>query len=179
MMKKRVVSSTGALSLDKVPKKLAIVGGGVIGLELGSVWKRLGADVTVVEYTEHIGGALDITLKKQLQRVLKKQGMNLIVNAAVTSADLSKKKSITLEYEDRKSSKKETLEADVVLVATGRKPFTDNLGLESVNIKTDDRGRIEVNNHWQTTVPSIYAIGDVIKGPMLAHKAEERRCGCR
>ena len=169
---KRVVSSTGALALDKVPGHLVVVGGGVIGLELGSVWRRLGAKVTVVEYLERIGGAMDVELAKAFQRILEKQGIEFRLGMKVTGAD-SRGKSVSLTVEPAKGGDKETLAADIVLVAIGRRPYTQGLGLESVNIAPDERGRVPVDEHYQTAIKGIYAIGDVIAGPMLAHKAED------
>jgi dihydrolipoamide dehydrogenase len=169
---KRIVSSTGALTLDKVPAHLIVVGGGVIGLELGSVWRRLGAKVTVVEFLDSIGGAMDSEVAKQFQRVLEKQGMNFMLGSKVVSAD-SKGKNVTLTIEPAKGGYATKLEGDVVLVSIGRKPYTDGLGLDKVGVALDNRGRIAVNGHFETNVAGIYAIGDVIAGPMLAHKAEE------
>ncbi|NBO18456.1 MAG: dihydrolipoyl dehydrogenase [Proteobacteria bacterium] len=169
---KKVVSSTGALALEKVPEHLVVVGGGVIGLELGSVWRRLGAKVTVVEYLERVGGALDAEVAKQLQRVLEKQGMVFKLGMKVTGVD-AKGKDVKLGLEPAKGGEKETLAADVVLVSIGRRPYTAGLGLEAVGVALDERGRIPVDGHFETKVKGIYAIGDVIAGPMLAHKAEE------
>lgn len=169
---KRVVSSTGALALEKVPEHLIVVGGGVIGLELGSVWRRLGAKVTVVEFLDSIGGAMDGEIARQFQRVLEKQGINFILGSKVTAADAIGKK-ITLKLEPAKGGESSKLEGDVVMVSIGRKPYTEGLGLDKVGVKLDDRGRIEVSSHFETNISGIYAIGDVIAGPMLAHKAEE------
>jgi len=169
---KRIVSSTGALTLDKVPEHLVVVGGGVIGLELGSVWRRLGAKVTVVEYLERIGGAMDLELAKAFQRILEKQGIEFKLGAKVTKADAGAK-GVTLSIEPAKGGDKETLAADVVLVAIGRRPYTNGLGLESIGLKLDERGRVPVDAHYETTTKGVYAIGDVIAGPMLAHKAED------
>ncbi len=169
---KRIVSSTGALALDKVPQHLVVVGGGVIGLELGSVWRRLGAKVTVVEYMDRIGGAMDVELAKQFQRILEKQGIEFRLGMKVVEAD-TRGKSISLSIEPAKGGDKETLPADVVLVAIGRRPYTNGLGLEGLGIKLDERGRVPVDAHYQSAVKGIYAIGDVIAGPMLAHKAED------
>ena len=169
---KKIVSSTGALALDKVPEHLVVVGGGVIGLELGSVWRRLGAKVTVVEFLDKIGGGLDGEVGKQFQRLLEKQGMVFKLGAKVTSAD-SKGKGVTLTLEPAKGGDKETLVADVVLVAIGRRPYTDGLGLDKVGVKLDERKRVITDGHFETNVKGIYAIGDVIAGPMLAHKAED------
>ena len=169
---KKIVSSTGALTLSAVPAHLVVVGGGVIGLELGSVWRRLGAKVTVVEFMDRIGGPMDAEVAKQFQRTLEKQGIEFKLGAKVTGAD-AKGKGVTLTVEPAKGGDKETLAADVVLVSIGRRPYTANLGLEAVGVKLDERGRIPVDGHFQTSAKGIYAIGDVIAGPMLAHKAEE------
>ncbi len=169
---KRIVSSTGALTLDKVPNHLIVVGGGVIGLELGSVWRRLGAKVTVVEFLDSIGGVMDAEVAKQFQRILEKQGINFMLGSKVVAAD-SKGKNIILSIEPAKGGTASKLEGDVVLVSIGRKPYTDGLGLDKIGVALDNRGRISVNKHFETNVAGIYAIGDVIAGPMLAHKAEE------
>ena len=169
---KRIVSSTGALTLDKVPAHLIVVGGGVIGLELGSVWRRLGAKVTVVEFLDSIGGAMDSEVAKQFQRILEKQGINFMLGSKVTSAD-SKGKNVVLTIEPANGGLATKLEGDVVLVSIGRKPYTEGLGLDKIGVALDNRGRIAVNGHFETNVACIYAIGDVIAGPMLAHKAEE------
>jgi dihydrolipoamide dehydrogenase len=169
---KTIVSSTGALMLEKVPAHLVVVGGGVIGLELGSVWARLGAKVTVIEYLDKILGAMDGDVSKQFLRMLQKQGMDFKMSAKVTGVAKAKK-GATVTFEPVAGGAAETIDADIVLVATGRKPFTEGLGLEKAGVVLDNRGRIDVDGHWQTSVPGIYAIGDVIKGPMLAHKAED------
>ncbi len=169
---KTIVSSTGALSLPQVPKQMIVIGGGVIGLELGSVWRRLGAEVEVIEYLDRITPGMDNELSKQFQRTLEKQGMRFRLGHKVTAAKKTTK-GVTLTVEPAAGGKAENVTTDVVLVCIGRKAYTGGLGLESVGIKTDSRGRIEVNPHFQTAVPNIYAIGDVIAGPMLAHKAEE------
>lgn len=169
---KRIVSSTGALTMEKVPNHLIVVGGGVIGLELGSVWRRLGAKVTVVEFLDSIGGAMDAEVAKQFHRILEKQGVNFMLGSKVTGAD-SKGKNVTLTVEPAGGGESSKLEGDVVLVSIGRKPYTDGLGLDKVGVQFDNRGRINVNSHFETNVSGIYAIGDVIAGPMLAHKAEE------
>lgn len=169
---KTIVSSTGALSLDKVPEKLVVVGGGVIGLELGSVWARLGAEVTVVEYLDSILGGMDGEIAKQFQRLLSKQGFTFKLGAKVTAVERSGN-GASVTFEPAKGGDAETLEADVVLVATGRKPFTDGLGLEEAGVEVDERGRIKTDGHLRTNVAGVYAIGDVITGPMLAHKAED------
>jgi dihydrolipoamide dehydrogenase len=169
---KRVVSSTGALSLPEVPKELIVIGGGVIGLELGSVWRRLGAKVTVVEYADRILAGMDGEVSKQFQKTLVKQGMEFKLSAKVTGVKASAK-DVSVTVEPSAGGAAETLKADYVLVCVGRKPYTENLGLENAGVKLDERGRIAVNNHLQTNVPNIYAIGDVVVGAMLAHKAEE------
>ena len=169
---KVIVSSTGALEFPKVPDSMIVVGGGVIGLELGSVWARLGAKVTVVEYLDTILGGMDGEVARQFQRMLAKQGIEFRLGARVT--DVSKaKKGAKVTFEPAKGGDAETIEADVVLVATGRKPYTEGLGLKETGVEVDDRGRVKTDNHLRTNVPGIYAIGDVIAGPMLAHKAEE------
>ena len=169
---KTVVSSTGALSLGSVPKRLVVIGAGYIGLELGSVWSRLGSQVTVVEMLDRVAPGLDAEVAKQLQRVLTKQGLAFKLGAKVVSVD-SKGSTVKLTLEPAGGGKPETLECDVVLVAVGRVPNTKGLGLAEAAIKTDNRGRVIVDEHYQTSAPGIYAIGDVIKGPMLAHKAED------
>jgi len=169
---KRIVSSTGALSLAKVPKRLVVIGGGYIGLELGSLWSRLGAQVTVVEMLHSITPGLDGELAKQLQRILEKQGLTFKLGDKVTKVD-TKGKGVTLIVEPVDGGKKETLDCDVVLVTVGRVPNTEGLGLDDVGVETHARGRVIVDHKYQTNVPGIYAIGDVIAGPMLAHKAEE------
>ncbi len=168
----RVVSSTGALSLPKVPKKMVVIGAGVIGLELGSVYARLGTQVTVVEYLDTITPGMDSDVQKTLQRILKKQGLTFILGAAVQKVTSTKTKA-KVAYQLRKDSSEATLEADIVLVATGRKPFTGGLGLEALGVELTPRGQIRTDGHWATNIPGIYAIGDAIEGPMLAHKAED------
>ena len=169
---KRIVSSTGALSLDKVPGKLLVIGAGVIGLELGSVWRRLGAEVTVVEFLDRIVPGMDGELVKQFQRILEKQGFAFKLGSKVTAVD-SSGPTLRATIEPAAGGAAETLEADVVLVAIGRIPYTRHLGLEEAGIATDARGRIEIDDHFATSVPGVYAIGDVVRGPMLAHKAED------
>jgi len=169
---KTVVSSTGALSLASVPKRLVLIGAGYIGLELGSVWSRLGSQVTVVEMLDRVAPGLDGEVAKQLQRVLTKQGLTFKLSTKVVSVD-TKGKNVKLTLEPAGGGKSETLDCDVVLVAVGRVPNTKGLGLAEAGVKTDNRGRVIVDGHFQTSVPGIYAIGDVIKGPMLAHKAED------
>tara|TARA_B100000941_G_C28507772_1_gene558517 strand:+ start:1380 stop:2786 length:1407 start_codon:yes stop_codon:yes gene_type:complete len=167
-----IVSSTGALSFNKVPKRLAVIGGGYIGLEMGSVWSRLGTEVTVIEYLEYITPGMDREISNEFQKILSKQGIKFKMGSKVESVK-DKGENVLISYTNVKSSKKETLEVDKVLVSVGRKPYTEGLNLSKVGVKKDTKGRIEVNNKLQTSVVNIYAIGDVIKGPMLAHKAEE------
>jgi dihydrolipoamide dehydrogenase len=169
--KKRIITSTEALELKEVPNHLIIIGGGVIGLELGSVYARLGAKVSVIEYTGAIISTMDSTMGKELQKVLKKLGFEFYFNHKVQSAK-TKGKEVTVVAENNKGEKVE-FKGDYCLVSVGRRPYTENLGLEKAGVKIDERGRIEVNEHLETNVSGIYAIGDVIKGPMLAHKAEE------
>ena len=169
---KNVVSSTGALSFDKVPKKLAVIGGGYIGLEMGSVWSRLGSEVTVIEYLDYITPGMDREISNEFQKILTKQGIKFQMGSKVNNVN-SKGDSVTISYTELKNSKEEKIKVDKVLVSVGRKPYTEGLNLSKVGIKLDNKGRIEVNNKLQTSVENIYAIGDVIKGPMLAHKAEE------
>lgn len=169
---KVVVTSTGALELGKIPKKLVVIGAGVIGLELGSVYQRLGAEVTVIEYLDVITPGMDPEVQKTFQRILKKQGLNFIMSAAVQKTEATKTKA-KVTYKLRKDDSEHVIEADTVLVATGRKPFYDGLGLDALGVELTPRGQIKVGKDWQTNVPGIYAIGDVIEGPMLAHKAED------
>ncbi|KZC08744.1 PREDICTED: dihydrolipoyl dehydrogenase, mitochondrial [Dufourea novaeangliae] len=171
---KQVVSSTGALSLNSVPKRLIVIGAGVIGLELGSVWQRLGSQVTAVEFLPSIGGAgIDGEVSQTLQKILAKQGLAFKLGTKVTAAKRSGS-DIIVSVEDAKDpSKKEDVPCDVLLVCVGRRPYTNNLGLEDMGIERDEKGRIPVNSRFQTVVPSIFAIGDCIHGPMLAHKAED------
>jgi dihydrolipoamide dehydrogenase len=169
---KQIVSSTGALELEKVPATLAVIGAGVIGLELGSVYARLGAKVTVIEYLDRILPGMDLDVAKNFQRILQKQGFAFRLSSKVTGAVKSKDK-VTLTVEPAAGGAPETIEAEVVLVAVGRTPYTEGLGLDEAGVKRDNRGRVEVDDHFQTNVPGIYAIGDVIRGPMLAHKAED------
>ncbi|MBV9348213.1 MAG: dihydrolipoyl dehydrogenase [Pseudolabrys sp.] len=170
---KRVVSSTGALSLDKVPEKLLVIGAGVIGLELGSVWRRLGAEVTVVEFLDGALPGMDGEVRKQAQRLLEKQGMTFKLSSKVTGVDTSGKRLKAKVEPAKGEGKAETIESDVVLVSTGRVPYTDGLGLKEIGVKLDERGRVVTDHYFATSVPGIWAIGDVIKGPMLAHKAED------
>ncbi|MCF6231950.1 MAG: dihydrolipoyl dehydrogenase [Rhodobacteraceae bacterium] len=168
---KVVVTSTGALALGKIPKRLVVIGAGVIGLELGSVYARLGAQVTVIEFLKEITPGMDKDVQKTLQRSLKKQGLNFIMGAAVQKTEAGKTKA-KLTYKLLKDDSEHVIEADTVLVATGRRPFTDGLGLEALGVVME-RGQIQVGKDWQTGVKGIYAIGDTIAGPMLAHKAED------
>ncbi len=169
---KVVVSSTEALSFDKVPKHLIVIGGGYIGLEMGSVWLRLGAKVTVVEFGSMICGTMDLQTSKKLHQILKKQGMEFLLSSKVTGASLTKN-SAKLKYEAVDGSSSGEIEGDVVLVATGRRPLSEGLGLEQLGIEMDQRGTVIVDDHFRTKYPHIYAVGDLIPGPMLAHKAEE------
>ena len=169
---KNIVSSTGALSLNKVPKKLAVIGGGYIGLEMGSVWSRLGSEVTVIEYLEYITPGMDREISNEFQKILTKQGIKFKMGSKVNSVK-NTTSGVSINYTDIKNLKDETLQFDKVLVSVGRKPYTEGLNLIKVGVKKDNKGRIEVNEKLQTSINNIYAIGDVIKGPMLAHKAEE------
>lgn len=169
--KERIITSTEALKLQEIPKHLIIIGGGVIGLELGQVYKRLGADVTVVEYLDRIIPGMDASLSKELMKVLKKQKIKFLLSHQVTAVE-RKGKEVTVKAKDKKGQEV-SLSGDYCLVSVGRRPYTKGLNAEAAGIKLDDRGRIAVNEHLQTSTPSIYAIGDVVKGAMLAHKAEE------
>lgn len=169
---KRIVSSTGALELSEVPEHLVVIGGGVIGLELGAVWMRLGAKVTVVEFMDKILSTMDGELSKEMQKILTKQGMTFKLGTKVTKAE-SDKKGVDLTLEPAAGGASETLKADIVLVAVGRKAYTDGLGLDAVGVARDERGRVKTDAHFASNVAGIYAIGDVIVGPMLAHKAED------
>ncbi|KAL2102593.1 hypothetical protein ACEWY4_001761 [Coilia grayii] len=174
-----IVSSTGALSLQKVPEEMIVIGAGVIGVELGSVWQRLGAKVTLVEFLGHVGGmGIDMEISKNFTRILQKQGLKFKLGTKVMGATRRADGKLDVAVEAAAGGKAETLSCDVLLVCIGRRPFTQNLGLHTVGIQLDNRGRIPVNNRFQTTVPSIYAIGDVIAGPMLAHKAEDEGIIC-
>jgi dihydrolipoamide dehydrogenase len=169
---KRVVSSTGALELDGVPQRMLVVGAGVIGLELGSVWRRLGAQVTFVEFLDRVLPGMDSEVCRQTQRIMEKQGLKFRLKSKVTAVDTSGNVlKVTVEPAD--GGAPETIEADVVLVSVGRVPYTEGLGLDGAGVKLDNSGRVIVDAHYQTNVPGIYAIGDVIAGPMLAHKAED------
>ena len=169
---KRIVSSTGALSLEKVPGKLLIVGAGVIGLELGSVWHRLGAQVTVVEFLDRILPGMDGEIAKQFQRILEKQGFSFKLGAKVTGVDTSGK-TLIAQVEPAAGGQAEKLEADIVLIAIGRVPYTEGLGLKEAGVALDNRGRVQIDAHFATSLKGVYAIGDVVAGPMLAHKAED------
>jgi dihydrolipoamide dehydrogenase len=169
---KIIVSSTGALSFNKVPKELVIIGGGYIGLEMGSVWKRLGSNVTVIEFLDHIASGIDKDMSSEFLKILKKQEINFKLNSKVTGVSVIKDKAV-VNYISNETSARKKIEADKVLVAVGRKPYTEGLNLKKVSVKSDNQGRIQVNNKFQTSVKNIYAIGDVIGDPMLAHKAEE------
>ncbi len=174
---KQIVTSTGALELAKVPKHLVVIGAGVIGLELGSVWSRLGAEVTVIEFLDRILPGMDAEIAKQTQRVLKKQGLAFQLGRKVTGAKKTKA-GVTLSVEPVKGGAAEELKAEVVLLAIGRRPYTEGLGLEALGVAIDNRGVIQVDGRFQTSVPGIYAIGDCVPGPMLAHKAEEEGVIC-
>ncbi|MBK5933275.1 dihydrolipoamide dehydrogenase [Rhodovulum imhoffii] len=169
---KTVVTSTGALALPKVPKKLVVIGAGVIGLELGSVYARLGAEVTVLEFLDQITPGMDTDVARSFRAILKKQGLNIITGAAVQGTEALKTKA-KVTYKLRKDGSDHQIDADVVLVATGRKPYTMGLGLDGLGVKLSDRGQIVTDSHYRTSVEGLYAIGDVIDGPMLAHKAED------
>ena len=167
-----IVTSTGALALPKVPKSMVVIGAGVIGLEMGSVYARLGAEVTVVEYLDAITPGMDAEVAKSFQRILAKQGLKFVLGAAVQGAEKTKK-GAKVTYKLKKDESENSIEADVVLVATGRKPYTAGLGLEALGVEMLPRGQVKTDAHWQTNVKGLYAIGDAIVGPMLAHKAED------
>ncbi len=169
---KIVVSSTGALSLPKVPKHMVVIGGGVIGLELGSVWKRLGADVTVIEFMDRITPEMDGEVSKTFARILKKQGFKFILKSKVTAVKTTKT-GATVTIEPAAGGDSEAVKADAVLVSVGRRPYTDGLGLDAAGVNMTDRGQVDINDHFETNIPGIYAIGDVVRGAMLAHKAED------
>jgi dihydrolipoamide dehydrogenase len=169
---KRIVSSTGALDLETVPKHLVVVGAGVIGLELGSVWRRLGAKVTVIEYLDRILPGMDGEVAKQFQRILAKQGMTFRLSTKVAAVEPAGE-GLSVAVEPAAGGERQTIEADVVLVAIGRRPYTEGLGLAEAGVALDPRGRVVIDSHFATNVPGIYAIGDVVAGPMLAHKAED------
>ena len=167
-----IVSSTGALSFDSIPKELVIIGGGYIGLEMGSIWKRLGSNVTVIEFLDHIIPGMDHDVSKEFLKILKKQGINFKLNSKVTSVNKVKEQAV-IDLTNSKTSERERIQADKVLVAIGRKPNIDLLNLKKMNIKIDHQDRIQIDKKFQTSKKNIFAIGDVIAGPMLAHKAEE------
>ena len=167
----RIISSTGALSLTKLPKKMVVVGGGYIGLEMGSVWSRLGTEVEVIEFLDHITPGMDREISNEFMKILKKQGIKFQLNTKVEKI-LKNQNGVSIETSD-KENKKNNIEADVVLISVGRKPFTNGLNLEKVGVEIDEKGRVKVNKNFETNIKNIYAIGDVIEGPMLAHKAEE------
>lgn len=168
-----VVSSTGALDLKQIPQKMAVIGGGVIGLELGSVYARLGTEVTVLQHTDRICPFLDVEVGKAFANSLKKQGLKIMTNTKVSNGVNNKEKGVKLNLADSKSGAESVLDVDVVLVSIGRHAFTGGLGLENTKVTMNDRGQVIINDHWQTTSPSIYGIGDAVQGQMLAHKAEE------
>lgn len=174
---KTVVTSTGALELSKIPKKLVVIGAGVIGLEMGSIYSRLGAEVTVIEYLDAVTPGMDAEVQKTFQRTLKRQGLKFIMGAAVQSCEVKGGKA-TVKYLLRKKDTEAEVEADTVLLATGRSPFTDGLGLDKLGVEISERGQIKTGNDWQTNVKGIYAIGDAIDGPMLAHKASDEGMAC-
>jgi dihydrolipoamide dehydrogenase len=169
---KRVVSSTGALTLSEAPKKLVVIGAGVIGLELGSVWRRLGAEVTVIEFLDRITPAMDMEVSRQFQKILEKQGITFKLAMKVTGVKPSAK-DVVISAEPVTGGKAEEFSADIALIAIGRRPYTAGLGLHEIGVELDERARVKVNSHYETNIAGIYAIGDVIPGPMLAHKAEE------
>jgi dihydrolipoamide dehydrogenase len=169
---KKIISSTEALNLQKVPKHLVVVGGGVIGLEMGSVWSRLGAKVTVIEFADKILSVMDQQIASEAMKSLTKQGLEFKLNTQAMGAT-QKGDGMVIEVMNRANQAKEQIECDVILVATGRRPFTDGLALEKVGLKANEKGRIDINDHFETSVAGIYAVGDVVAGPMLAHKAEE------
>ena len=167
----KILSSTGALNISKVPKKMVVIGGGYIGLEMGSIWSRLGAEVNVIEYLDHITPGMDKEISSEFMKILQNQGINFNLNTKVEKV-IKSKTGVLIETSDKKGKIKK-INADVVLISVGRKPYTNKLNLSEVGIKLDEKGRVEVNKNYQTNISNIYAIGDVIKGPMLAHKAEE------
>ena len=174
---KRIVSSTGALELAEVPKRFVVVGAGIIGLELGSVWRRLGSDVTMIEFLDRIAPGIDDEVTRHFHRALAKQGLKFKLGAKVTRADMTNA-GVRLTVEPAKGGPAEAVEADIVMVCIGRRPYVEGLGLDKAGVKLSSRGRIEVDAHFQTSMPGIYAIGDVIDGPMLAHKASEDGIAC-
>lgn len=173
----KIVDSTGALNISQTPKKMVVIGGGVIGLEMGSVWNRLGTEVTVVEFADTITPGIDKEITAAFLKSLKKQGLKFMLSTKVTKSEVNGD-NVTLTVEPSAGGSVATIDADIVLVSTGRRPFTKNIGLEELGIETDKIGRIKVDHHFKTKVPSIFAIGDAIDGPMLAHKAEEEGIAC-
>ena len=169
---KNIISSTGAISLEKVPNRMVVIGGGYIGLEMGSVWSRLGSDVTVIEYLDHITPGMDREVSKEFQKILTKQGIKFLLNNKVTKVKDDNNK-VIVEFEDKNTKTKNKIECEKVLVSVGRKPYTEGLNLSKIGINKDKKGRIDVDKEFRTSIKNIFAIGDVIKGPMLAHKAEE------
>lgn len=174
---KQVVDSTGCLELERIPKTMAVIGGGVIGLEMGSVWRRMGTEVTVIEFLDGITPSIDKEISASFLKILKKQGMKFRLSTKVTATEVAAD-AVHLTLEPSAGGAAEKFSAEVVLVSTGRRPFTRNLGLEDLGIATDKIGRIAVDAHFKTSVPSVFAIGDAIVGPMLAHKAEEEGIAC-
>ncbi|MBV7396225.1 dihydrolipoyl dehydrogenase [Mameliella sediminis] len=174
---KVVVTSTGALELGKIPKKMVVIGAGVIGLELGSVYARLGTEVQVIEFLDAITPGMDSEVQRQFKRLLEKQGLSFVMGAAVSKVEATKTKA-KVSYKLRKDDSEHSVDADVVLCATGRRPYVDGLGLEALGVEMSQRGQIKTDSQWRTNVPGIYAIGDVIDGPMLAHKAEDEGVAC-
>ncbi|WP_420328124.1 dihydrolipoyl dehydrogenase [Mameliella sp.] len=174
---KIVVTSTGGLELGKVPKKMIVIGAGVIGLEMGSVYARLGTEVQVIEFLDAITPGMDTEVQRQFKKILEKQGMSFVMGAAVQKVEATKTKA-KVTYKLRKDDSEETVDADVVLCATGRRPFTEGLGLDKLGVEMSERGQIKTDKQWRTNVAGVYAIGDVIDGPMLAHKAEDEGMAC-
>lgn len=173
----KIVSSTGALDIPAVPKSMVVIGGGVIGLELGSVWSRLGAEVTVVEFMDQVLPGMDGEVRKNFGRILKKQGMKLKLSSKVTEVKKTKA-GVDVTFEPVKGGDSETIKTDVVLVSVGRRPYTDGLGLETIGVEMDERSRVKIGHDFSTNVPGVWAIGDVVEGPMLAHKAEDEGVAC-
>ena len=169
---KNIISSTGAISLEKVPKSMVVIGGGYIGLEMGSVWSRLGSDVTVIEYLDHITPGMDREVSKEFQKILTKQGIKFLLNNKVTNVKDENNK-VIVEFEDKNTKTKNKIECEKVLVSVGRKPYTEGLNLSKIGINKDKKGRIDIDKEFRTSIKNIFAIGDVIKGPMLAHNSEE------
>lgn len=174
---KQIVTSTGSLSLPKVPETMAVIGGGVIGLEMGSVWQRLGAKVTVIEFMDRLMSGMDMEVSKEMKKILAKQGMEFKLSTKVTGAQISTGK-VTLSLEASAGGSAEKMDVETVLLSIGRRPYTAGLGLDKAGVKLDNRGRVEIDDHFQTNVKGIYAIGDVVRGAMLAHKAEDEGAVC-